>query len=241
MLRTAFCHDFGLRPSILSQHLPITEFAINQRTHETHRTSPFKLMYGTDPMAIPLVTPQIDAPVAEDRLNDIQRLRSEANAAHELARNVMMNRTKGSLNRFEAGQKVWLDTRNLHINTAAPRKFWEHRTGPFLIEQKLGPVTYKLKLLKQWHIHPVFHANLLMPHVETAACGPQFNKPPPDIVAGQEEWEIEAITGHKGLGNCRHYLIKWKGYSNADSTWEPTRNITNVEELLNNYKKLHKL
>src|SRR6266850_5306103 len=142
----------------------------------------------------------------------------------------MATRTKGTLERFTKGQRVWLETKNLRINTALPCKFWECHTGPFPIEEVLGPATYKLRLLKQWRVHPVFHANLLTPFNENVIHGPNYTWPPPDIVDGEEQWEVKMILNHKGASNQRCYLIKWKGYSSTDNTWEPPRNLSSTAE-----------
>jgi len=66
-----------------------------------------------------------------------------------------------------------------------------------MITEVLGPITYHLKLLNQWRIHDVFHASLLSPYHETETHGPNFTKPPPDLVEGKEEYEIEEIMSHK--------------------------------------------
>jgi hypothetical protein len=158
-------------------------------------------MYGTEPVAIPPIISHFNAPAAENHLKLIDRFRQEALAAHELARRTMATRTKGTIERFAKGQHVWLNTKNLRINTATPRKFWECQTGPFPIEEVLGPITYQLKLPKQWRVHPVFHANLLSPFQENAVHRPNFIQPPPDLVNGDKEWEIEKILNHKGSGN----------------------------------------
>ena len=36
-------------------------------------------------------------------------------------------------------------------------------------------------------------------------------KPPPDLIEGEEEYEVEAIMNHKKWGRGYQYLIKWKG------------------------------
>ena len=36
-----------------------------------------------------------------------------------------------------------------------------------------------------------FHVALLTPYKENDVHGPNFPHPPPDLVKGQEEWEIE--------------------------------------------------
>ena len=71
------------------------------------------------------------------------------------------------------------------------------RQGPFEIIEVLGPLTYKLKLLNQWRIHPVFHTSLLTLYRENSTHGPNFTLPPPDLIDGKEEFEVEVIIGHR--------------------------------------------
>ena len=55
----------------------------------------------------------------------------------------------------------------------------------------LGPVNYHLKLFQKWQITNNFHACLLTPYKENATHRENFPQPPPDLINGQEEWEIE--------------------------------------------------
>lgn len=34
------------------------------------------------------------------------------------------------------------------------------------------------------------------------------------------EWEVESVTGRRSRNGRTQYLLKWKGYSHAESTWE---------------------
>ena len=73
------------------------------------------------------------------------------------------------------------------------------REGPFTITEVLGPVTYKLQLLKTWQIHNVFHATLLCPYKENSVHGENFAEPPPELVEG-EEMKLKQFltTGNEG-------------------------------------------
>ena len=51
------------------------------------------------------------------------------------------------------------------------------------------------------------------------------------------EYEVEEITGKKISKKGIFYKVKWKGYSSAESTWEPKENLTNVEELIEEFEK----
>jgi len=33
------------------------------------------------------------------------------------------------------------------------------------------------------------------------------------------------------------YLVKWEGYSTDDSTWEPSKNLKYVSNMVNEYEK----
>ena len=103
------------------------------------------------------------------------------------------------------------------------------------------PVTYRLTLPKQWKIHNVFHAALLTPFKETTFHGTIETRLPPNLVNGQQEYEVEAILTHRRYRGKYQYLVKWKGYDSSENTWEPEQNLTNMEELLDDYKKRRKL
>ena len=109
------------------------------------------------------------------------------------------------------------------------------------MEKTLGPLTYWLKLPERWKIHPVFHTCLLSPYRETREHGPGFSEPPPETVEGEEEFEVEAITGHQKRGKGYQYLVKWKGYPMADNSWEPEFALKNAFQVLSAYKKRHRL
>jgi len=68
-------------------------------------------------------------------------------------------------------------------------------------------VAYQLKLLEVWKIHNVFHASLLTPYKETDRHRPNFLEPPPDLIDGKEEWEIEKILRHQTYWKKKQYLI----------------------------------
>ena len=197
-------------------------------------------MMGYEPQDIPLAFDRTNAPTAERRLKELSEARKEAAAAHELARQKMIERSTRGFTPFQKHDKVWLDGRNLKIGYQS-RKLAPKREGPFEITEVLGPVTYRLKLPNQWRIHPIFHASLLSPYRETETHGINFPKPPPDLIEGDNEYEVEAIIAHKKWGRGFRYLIKWVGYPISDNTWEPESNLKGATDLLAGYKRTHRL
>lgn len=49
-------------------------------------------------------------------------------------------------------------------------------------------------------------------------------------------FKVEAILDDKKIKNSVQYLIRWKGYSSGDDTWEPERTL-NCTDLLQKYKE----
>ena len=142
---------------------------------------------------------------------------------------------------FEEEQKVWLDTENLNMKYLSS-KLKPKKTGPFKIIKKLGKLVYKLVLPKSWRIHPVFYTTLLKLLVEAEAHGPNFVQPPLELVEGEEEYKVETILRHKKQKNGRYlYMVKWKGYSISEASWEPISNLKNAREILEEYKLAHSI
>jgi hypothetical protein len=222
-------------PEDWAEKLPIIEFALNNRENSVTKQTPFYLMNGVEPISIPIPYPKTNLPAVEEWITLRQEARDEANAAHELARMHMASRITRDFTPFEKGDKVWIDTKNIRFEGS--QKFKPKKTGPFEITDVLDKLTYRIKLPKTWKIHNVFHATLLSRYSETTAHGPNFPRPPPEILNEEEVYEIERIVNHrKRYGNIQ-YLVKWKGYPDSDNSWEPERNLTGAKEELDAYKR----
>jgi hypothetical protein len=59
---------------------------------------------------------------------------------------------------------------------------------------------------------------------------------PPDIIEGEEEYEVERILNSRrhGRGRKLQFLIRWKGYSSAHDSWEDATGV-NAPALLEEY------
>ena len=48
--------------------------------------------------------------------------------------------------------------------------------------------------------------------------GPNHTDPPPDLIDGENEYEVEAILAHRKRGRQMQYLVKWRGYDPSNNT-----------------------
>jgi hypothetical protein len=220
-----------------AQLLPIAEFAHNSWRNESTGQSPFDLLMGYHPRAEwTAVTSPI--PQVTLRLDQIRE-------AHDKARTTMIKVQQGWERRkhmaptFQTGDQVWLDGRN--IKTFHPAaKLAPKRHGPFPIVRVLLPITYELRLLVQWKLHPVFHVDLLTPYRETEFHGANYDKPPPDLINGEEEYKVERIVASRcfGRGHKLQYLIKWKGYPDAENQWVAKEDVF-AEDAIREFQNLN--
>ena len=128
---------------------------------------------------------------------------------------------------------MWLDGRN--IKTYHPTaKLVPKRHGPFPIKRALSTITYQLTLPEQWKIHDVFHVDLLTPYRETEFHGPNYARPPPDLIGEEEQYEVEQVLDERNYGRWRkkQYLVKWKGYPDSDNQWLDAKDMENTQELI---------
>jgi hypothetical protein len=107
--------------------------------------------------------------------------------------------------------------------------------GPFKVAARISGVAYRLELPETWKIHNIFHASLLTPYKETEKHGPNFLEPPPELVEGEPEWEVEQILGDWTYWRKKQFLIRWKGYALVHDSWVDESDL-HAPKLLTDYK-----
>ena len=217
--------------------LPMATAVHNNARNSTTGFTPNMLLLGWDPPLTPDQTLSTSNQKAEDYVTKFQKNRLMA----ILALNKAASAHAPLSSKYSQGQRVWLEGKNLPISHGTV-KLSPKRYGPFTITKLISPVASRLDLPTSWNIHPIFHNNLLIPYVETNAHGPNFSRPPPDLIDGEAEYEVEAIRSHRYFGKNKRlqYLLKWKGYPEADNTWESEDQL-NAPELLKQYNRRHNL
>jgi hypothetical protein len=146
------------------------------------------------------------------------------------------SRTSWTTYEVKVGDQVWLEGTNVHT-THPKAKLAPWRHGPFKVIATWG-VNCKIQLPKTWHIHPVFHISLISPYCETTAHGPNFTKPPPDIVQGEDDhYEVETVLQSRLTPNKKgvQYLIKWKGYPDSENSWISSSGMKHATTLVQQF------
>ena len=214
-----------------SHWLPLAQYTHNSWPNATTKKTPFELIMGHTPH-VHQPTCISTSPSVNDRLRQIMEFRQQAKNAIKQAQE-LITRLPSKFTPYKVGDKVWLDTR--HLNTSHPSaKLAPKRYGPFKVTKAISHTSFQLQLPFSWKIHPTFHATLLTPYKETKEHGTNFTEPPPDLINGQLEWEVERVLGSQRRHNQLQYLIRWKGFSEAHDSWEPLTHI-NTDSLIEDF------
>eukprot|EP00171_Calliarthron_tuberculosum_P021835 IDg21835t1 len=141
---------------------------------------------------------------------------------------------------FAVNDKVWLSTANLKLEDwSYTRKLHPKFCGPFRVSEKISEVAFRLELSYRCKL-----AEFMMYFMSVSSDhmfpDPFFRDPLPEpaihLADGHQEYEVEEILGHRTIRGKSMYLIKWKGYGHHENSWEPEENLSNSQDLLQDYK-----
>ena len=83
--------------------------------------------------------------------------------------------------------------------------------GPYRVDAVLGDGRYRLTDLENNHIVKEFDVSNLRPY-RTHVDAEELQS---------DEYLVDRLVNHRGVGNRRQYRVKWRGYPLSQSTWEP--------------------
>ena len=220
--------------------LPLAQFAYNSAKSETTQVSPFFANHGYEPEAYK--QPRKDetraqgAMVLANKLQEVHKQLATDIEFKNLKTAAYANKKRSMGPPLERGDKVYLLRK--HIKTKRPSdKLDFKKLGPFEILGKVGLVNYKLRLPENSRLHPVFHVSLLEPAKGKTPVAMKTELQPenePDV------YEVEKILDTRTTtSGQQEYLIKWKGYSQGENSWEPTENL-NCPDLLKQFLQIQK-
>ncbi|QRW24124.1 Retrotransposable element Tf2 protein [Rhizoctonia solani] len=213
--------------------LPLVEYVYNNTKHTATGKTPFELVYGRNPVMKPSNVPS-NVPEADQVADTLAKEWKEAKAALRMSKE-RMSREKGTIPEYSIGKKVWLDGKNMELRTNSNKLDPKH-LGPFEVTKKISSHAYHLKLLESLKIHNVFYVGLLSKsHESPSQLFPEC--PPPETIEGEEEYKVEQILDSKRQQGKWFYLIKWKGYSPEDNSWEPEELLEHSQEEIKHFNQ----
>lgn len=233
----------NLRTNDWDQHLTAAEFAYNNSRQASTGFSPFYLNYGRHPVTpatlastLPIVAEnQAAADFLQQWQDDIAAAKQHLAAAQQHQAHAADAARRH--HEFQPGDKVLLSAQHLRAPGDQKPKLSARYHGPFKILEMVSPVAAKLEFPPTVKIHPVIHVSQLKPFVESVRFPRQtlHTRPPPDVLRGQQYYNVEAIVGKKTVGSGRRrvtkYLVHWEGFPAHERTWEPEENLQRTATL----------
>jgi hypothetical protein len=191
----------GKRQDDWADLLPTAEFVINSRLNSAMGHTPFELLYGYTPDFTIPVGRQLGIPVLDKRLQNLQVVRKDAEAALCLSKKRMQTDVEQRMKpyKFNVGDKVWLQAKQIKVHQQSA-KLGPKQLGPFKATEVRSDVDYKLALPPALQIHDVFHVDCLSPYKGNEVNGQVPPPPEPVTVEGEEEYEVDHIRDSKLFG-----------------------------------------
>jgi len=117
-------------------------------------------------------------------------------------------------------------------------KLTERFMGPYKVKRIVSSNAIELELPKSIRIHPVVNISrvqLYKPQVE----GQKKTPPKLVIIEGEEEFEVEKIINKRTVRGKEKFLVRWKGYTAEEDTWENKENLENAKELVEEFERVY--
>ena len=216
--------------------LPLAEFAYNNSPLASrNQKSPFELLMGYAPIIhydIEDNSRLREVPAAIERAERLNKDREELEKLWLKASETQAKyyNQKHTPKVYKVGDLVLLTTENLKQKRPS-RKLSHRQIGPFRILEAIGKQAYRLELPDKYRIHNVFHVSCLEPFYGRDNESEPQSYNAPDLIDGQEEYEIEYIEDDMRQDNKLYYRVKWLGWPEDYNQWIPEDELQNAAEL----------
>jgi len=148
------------------------------------------------------------------------------------------DRSRKEAEEYRVGDKVLISTKDfsMELMKRAMKKLTEKFIGPYVVKKIMSENAVELELLASLRIHPVVNVRRIVKYREQIE-GQKKIPPPPVKIAGEKEYEVEEILDRQERRGKTKYLVKWKGYTAEENTWEGLENLKNAMEKIEEFEK----
>ena len=152
--------------------LPHAEFAFNKVPNRTTGISPFKVVYGLDPLGpldlVPRPLDQKPSADAEQRVKEIQHLHEKVRV--RIRKSNLSYSTQANKHRrervFQPGDLVWIHLRKERFPAQRKTKLIPRANGPFEVLERINDNAYKVDLPIDYGVSAIFNVADLSPYLE---------------------------------------------------------------------------
>jgi len=221
--------------------LGTAEFVYNNKIHTTIKISLFKVNYSQNPRMGFKERRKGKYKVVEKFVERVREIQEEAKAALGKIQEEMRkfaNRKQKKGEEYKVGDLVLLSMKDLKWQMKRRRleKLMERFVGPYKVKGIVSSNVIELELPKSIKIHPVVNVSrvrLYKSQVERQ----RKTLPKPVIIEREEEFEVEKILNKRIIRGKEKFLVRWKGYTVEEDTWENRENLENVKELIKEFER----
>jgi len=199
----------------------MAEFAYNNAHQESIKRTPFLANYGVNPEYQTIghtMQGKITLPEDMSQLHDtLQVEMTEAQLRHKGYYDAGRKHDPN----LQSGDMVWLLPRNRRKTRQCKMSDYK-KIGPIKILAKIGESAYNLNLPPSMRIHNTFHISLLELYHNDKFSSQREQTPPPIIIEGEPEYELEQIIDSRLHYGKLQYRAKWTGYPpEHNKVWYP--------------------
>jgi len=139
---------------------------------------------------------------------------------------------------YRVGDLVLLSTKDLKYQMVGRRmdKFTECFVRPYKVKAIISSNAIELDLPTTVRIHPVVNVSQVRRY-KSQVEGQRKEAPQPVVIEGEEEWEVEKIMNKRKVRGRDKYLVRWKGCTVEEDTWESRENLKNAMELVEEFER----